>query len=499
MKTVLKSFLGAIAGTLLVLLTFYFFLTHKNTEDNEEDQVFHNAAYTVSGTNGGFSSTAARPAVKVPSPEPKSDMDFTEAAAKSVDAVVHIKTELSVKTNYYDRFFDPFREYIYPRQQNKVIAFGSGVIISPDGYIVTNNHVVNGADKITVTFNDKEERVARVIGTDPSTDLALIKVDANDLHYLKFGNSDNLKVGEWVLAVGNPFNLTSTVTAGIVSAKARNINILGGPSPIESFIQTDAVVNRGNSGGALVNTKGELVGINAAIASHTGVYEGYSFAIPVNIVKKVVEDLKNYGATQRAYLGVQIRDIDDQFAKMAGINSLDGVYVAGVVEGGGAEDAGIHAGDVILSINDKPVNSTSELTGIIGQYRPGDKVVVKIRNKDNDEEYLTVTLKDKNNSVDIVKAPESFYSDELGAWLVPANKDELNRLGISKGLKVTELDDGILKRGGLTKGFIIYNINGTGVNSERSLKSALEKSKGNAVKLKGVYPDGMKIAFEFIL
>jgi S1-C subfamily serine protease len=359
--------------------------------------------------------------------------------------------------------------------------------------------VVNGADKITVTFNDKTEKVARIVGTDPTTDLALIKVDGQDLHYLKYGNSDELKVGEWVLAVGNPFNLTSTVTAGIVSAKARNINILGGPSAIESFIQTDAVVNRGNSGGALVNAKGELVGINAAIASHTGVYEGYSFAIPVNIVKKVVEDLKIYGATQRAYLGVQVRNIDEHFARLAGIDDLSGIYVAGVVSGSGAEDAGIEAGDVILTINDKPVNSLSELTGIIGQYRPGDEVVLKIRNRNNEEELVKVTLKDKNNRTILKKAPEAFYSEELGAWLVPADEDELNRLNLSSGLKISELSDGILKRGGLSKNFIIYDINGVKVNSENSLMKALKKNQNNVVKLKGVYPDGVKIAFEFIL
>ena len=229
------------------------------------------------------------------------------AAEKSVNAVVHIKTEIHAKSSSYENFFGPFRDYLgNPYSNNTYVAFGSGVIISPDGYIVTNNHVVENAEKVSVTFNNKTEMVAEIVGTDPSTDLALIKVDADDLTYLLYGNSDKVKVGEWVLAVGNPFNLTSTVTAGIVSAKARNINILGAQSSIESFIQTDAVVNRGNSGGALVNTRGDLIGINAAIASHTGVYEGYSFAIPVNIVKKVVNDLMTYGEVQRGYIGVQI-------------------------------------------------------------------------------------------------------------------------------------------------------------------------------------------------
>jgi len=502
MKTTLKSFFGAIAGTLLVLISFYFIIKPEEQKNNTpESSIYHQTAYNSNELPGGNANASPSAPDKTPVVlPPAGQVDFTEAAAKSVDAVVHIKNEMRIKSSYYDDFFSPFRHYFYPKQQNSIIAFGSGVIISPDGYIVTNNHVVDGADKITVTFNDKTEKVAQVIGTDPSTDLALIKVDADNLKYLDYGNSDDLKIGEWVLAVGNPFNLTSTVTAGIVSAKARNINILGGPSAIESFIQTDAVVNRGNSGGALVNAKGELVGVNAAIASHTGVYEGYSFAIPVNIVKKVVEDLKKYGTTQRAYLGVQVRDIDEHFAQLTGIDDLSGVYVAGVVDGGGADDAGIEAGDVILEINDKNVNSLSELTGIIGQYRPGDEVVLKIRSKnDGTEEYVKVTLKNKNNKTEIVKSPETFYSDELGAWFTPADESDLLSTGLKGGLIITEVDDGILKRGGISKGFVIYDINGVNVNSEESLKSALNKSKRNVVRLKAVSPDGIKISFEFIL
>jgi len=297
-----------------------------------------------------------------------------------VDAVVHIKTRIISKTNSYDDFFGQFREYFhqYPQRQNGYVTFGSGVIISSDGYIVTNNHVIDGADKISVTFNDKHEIEADIIGVDPNTDLALIKVNEENLPYLTFGNSDNLKIGEWVLAVGNPFDLNSTVTAGIISAKARNINILGGQSSIESFIQTDAVVNRGNSGGALVNTVGELIGINAAIASHTGVYEGYSFAIPVNIVRKVVTDIIEYGEIQRGYLGVQIQDINASFANSIGLESVEGIFVTGVVENGGAYDAGILKGDVILSINGITTNSLSSLLGIIAQYNPGTVVNIEI-------------------------------------------------------------------------------------------------------------------------
>jgi len=496
MRTFLKSFGGAVIGTLLVLLTMYFFIKHESREGANSFRV-HQTKY-VSELKGSEQQTPAAK-VSLPSALPEAQVDFTTAAQKTVNAVVHIKTEISVKPVNYDNFFDPFRNYFYPHQPNSIVAFGSGVIISRDGYIVTNNHVVDGADKIMVTFNDKTEKEARIVGTDPSTDLALIKVDGDNYEYLTYGDSDKLKVGEWVLAVGNPFNLTSTVTAGIVSAKARNINILGGASAIESYIQTDAVVNKGNSGGALVNAKGELVGINAAIASHTGVYEGYSFAIPVNLVKKVVEDLKNYGETQRGYLGSQIRNIDAEFAQSAGIDKLQGVYVAGVVDGSGADDAGIKSGDIIVAINDKPVNVLSELTGIIGQYRPGDKVVVKLNGNDNEGDLVQVTLKKRDNSTSLVRSSDSFYNDVLGAWLQTASDNQLSNLGLDNGLKVVDVKEGILDRGGISKGYIIYNVNGLAVNSESSLNRAINSSKRKVVKIKGMYPDGVKISFEFIL
>ncbi len=487
MKNFAKSFVGAILGTMLVLfVAFLFIKPNSRTLKNRKNAI-----------------AAEIPIVKssyLPSRN-TGNIDFTSAAEKSVNAVVHIKTEMGVKTEAYDNFFGPFRDYFYgyPNQQSAIIAFGSGVVISPDGYIVTNNHVVEGADKITVTFNDKRELEGKIVGTAPSADLALIKVDANDLPYLTYGNSDNLKVGEWVLAVGNPFNLTSTVTAGIVSAKARNINILGDKSSIESFIQTDAVVNRGNSGGALVNTKGELVGINAAIASHTGVYEGYSFAIPVNIVKKVVDDLMKYGEIQRAYLGVQIRDIDAEFAKQIGLPEIKGVYVAGVVDGSGASDAGIREGDVIIKINGTPVNSISELMGTIGQFSPGNVVDVVIhRNKK--EKTFSVTLKNKSGTTTIVKAGDVFYNDDLNVSLRKANMDELSNVGVDKGLTVVDVKDGILKRGGIVKGFIITQVNGVNVDSKSELANALNQSGGDKiVHLKGIYPNGMRVSYEFML
>ncbi len=483
MKTILKSFTGAIAGTLLVL-TVSFLLT-KNREHNNN---FSGA--TVSRQETPIVHTAFMP---------PQNTDFTQAAHKSVDAVVHIKTIIGIKTRSYDDFFGSLRDYLhgYPQQRNALIAFGSGVIISPDGYIVTNNHVVNGADKITVTFNDKREMEAKIIGTSPSTDLALIKVDAKNLPYLTYGNSDNVKVGQWVLAVGNPFNLTSTVTAGIISAKARDIHILGKSSSIESFIQTDAAVNPGNSGGALVNTQGQLIGINAAIASQTGAYEGYSFAIPVNLVRKVVNDLMKYGTIQRAYLGVQIRDIDADFAKKMNLRNLQGVYVAGLTEGGGARKAGIKEGDIITSINDKPIQSLSALMGTIGQYNPGNVVRVGVI-RDNKEKIFRVTLKNKNGTTGLIKAASAFFNDQLGARLQTASADDLQNLNIDHGLKVVQVRQGLLQNGGISEGFIITEVNRQPVNSEKELDKALKLSTSKIVSISGMYQNGMKISFEFM-
>lgn len=488
MKTFAKSFFGAVTGTVLVLLVVW-----SLSNNNENKKRVSNTAQTEIGTNN--SGLPVVPAGYLP----PQDADFTTAAEKSVNAVVHIKTEVNVRSSSYENFFGPFRDYFgNPYQNNTYVAFGSGVIISSDGYIVTNNHVVENAEKVSVTFNNRTEMVAKIIGTDPSTDLALIKVDAEDLTYLSYGNSDQVKVGEWVLAVGNPFNLTSTVTAGIVSAKARNINILGAQSSIESFLQTDAVVNRGNSGGALVNTRGDLVGINAAIASHTGVYEGYSFAIPANIVKKVVNDMMEYGEVQRGYIGVQISNIDAEVADELGLDQVAGVYVAGVVEDGGAADAGIQEGDVILSVNDINTNSLSELIGTVAQHSPGETVKLKV-NRSNETYQFDVVLKNQEGSTDIIKSEDAFYDELLGANLQKASKKDLDKLGIPGGVKITKIDDGILKRGGLKQGFIILEINGQEVNSKNSFDNALHANEQNSIQLKGLYPNGVRVAYEFML
>ena len=334
---------------------------------------------------------------------PENNIDFTTAAEITVNAVVHVKTIQEGQTyRYRDPYYDFWgkrRTYEYKTPPRK--GFGSGVIISDDGYVVTNNHVIDNADNIEVTLNDKRTYKAELIGTDPSTDLSLLKIDATGLNRIVFGNSDEVKIGEWVLAVGNPYNLTSTVTAGIVSAKGRSINILRDKYRIESFIQTDAAVNQGNSGGALVNTRGELIGINTAIASRTGAYSGYSFAIPVDIVKKVVGDLMKYGEVQRAFIGISIRNLDSQLASEMNIDEIKGVYVSGLSERGAAIDAGIREGDVIMRINDVEVNNAPELQEQVSRYRPGDKISVTIK-RNNKKMVRNLLLKDKLGKARII-------------------------------------------------------------------------------------------------
>ena len=426
---------------------------------------------------------------------------FVDAAESTVNTVVHIRTEIVSKGNSYYDFFGSLLEQLYGGQMqvpnNVSVGYGSGVVISPDGYIVTNNHVVEGASKIEVTFNDKHKRTATIIGNDPSTDLALIKVDAQDLEYLTFADSDKVRVGEWVLAVGNPFNLTSTVTAGIVSAKARNINILGDGSTIESFIQTDAAINPGNSGGALVNMDGDLVGINAAIASRTGSYEGYSFAIPSNIVKKVVEDFLQYGALQRAYIGVSIAEITEELARAKGIEVTSGVYVIDVHENGGAKSAGIKKDDIILSVNNITVNSNAQLIGVIGQYRPGDRVKVKLQ-RNGDIIEKEVTLKNLEGTEEMHRDTDSFYNEVLGVRAQALPSSLKSELGINYGLKIVEVKEGIFKQKGMTDDFIILSVNYQKVSSESDLKKALSSDRNGKTRIEGTNSTGTyNITFEF--
>jgi serine protease Do len=429
-------------------------------------------------------------------------VDFTYAAEQSIHSVVHIKTASSVQqTNAY--YYDPFRHFFepaIPQQKELKTGSGSGVIVSNNGYIVTNNHVIEGTDKIEVVLNDKRTYAAELIGTDPSTDLALIKINESNLPFINYGNSDSVKVGEWVLAVGNPFNLTSTVTGGIVSAKARNINILDnnpgkGINPIESFIQTDAAVNPGNSGGALVNTKGELIGINSAIASNTGSYTGYSFAIPVNITRKVVADLIEFGTVQRAFLGVSIRDLDAKLAEEKNISEIKGVYVDNLTKGGAAEESGIKNGDVILKIADVYVNNVPELQEQVSRYRPGDKINVLLK-RNGESLLINVILKNKNGDTNIIEKSKEQAVAQLGATFEQAPKAELKKLNIENGLKITKLQAGKLLSIGVKEGFILTAVDKKKIASIDDLKNALENKSGG-VLIEGIYPNGMKAYYGF--
>jgi Do/DeqQ family serine protease len=413
--------------------------------------------------------------------------DLTFAAENSVHSVVHIKVTQKGKyygsNNIFDYFFG---DGGYQQQGPARQGAGSGVIITPNGFIVTNNHVVDGSDEIDVVLNDKREFKAKLIGTDPSTDLALLKIDATNLPVLAFSNSDDLKLGEWVLAVGNPFNLTSTVTAGIVSAKSRDIGINPDQMRIESFIQTDAAVNPGNSGGALVNTRGELVGINTAIASQTGSYSGYSFAIPANIVQKVVSDLKEFGDVQRALLNVRIGTVDAETAKKYNLDKIEGVFIGEVQPGGAAEQAGLKDNDVIISVDGVAVNSSAELQEQISKHRPGDKVVLVIK-RDNKKKPFNVTLRNKHGDTEIVKGDNP--DDIFGAKFVVVSDRDKEELGIRYGIKITELGNGKFKDAGIKKGFIITQVNKNAVSEVNELKRIIKNSRGG-ILVEGIYPNG---------
>ncbi len=428
-------------------------------------------------------------------------IDFRAAAEQTVHAVVHIKTKFTSQQTYYDPFQGFFGGgsgmQIVPKEQE---SSGSGVIISNDGYIVTNFHVVQNAEKIEVTLNDKRTYEAELVGTDPNTDLAVLRVEEKGLPFIAYGNSDDVKVGEWVLAVGNPFNLTSTVTAGIVSAKARNINIISGngsgSGAVESFIQTDAAVNPGNSGGALVNTLGQLVGINSAIATSTGSFSGYSFAVPVNLVRKVVVDLVEFGTVQRGYLGINIKDVDAQLVKEQKLDKLNGVYVVGVLADGAAASAGLDGGDVIIKVGEIFVNNVSELQEQVNNFRPGDKVVVTYV-RDSKEKIVNVILKNKNNSAELLKKEDkSMDVESLGAVFETIAPEDMKRLNISNGLRVSKLGSGKLRNSGIREGFIITSVDKNKVSSPDELKKILDNKKGG-ILIEGLYPNGSRAYYAF--
>jgi serine protease Do len=420
--------------------------------------------------------------------------DFVQVAEVSTPAVVHIKTTIT-PVNNSDKEVNPFDFFgegfgfgqpNAPRQ-----ASGSGVVITEDGYIITNNHVINNADKIEVTLNDKRSFVAELVGADPSTDLALLKINESGLKFLSFGNSDELKVGEWVVAVGNPFNLTSTVTAGIVSAKGRNIDLLrtrDNQYAIENFIQTDAAVNPGNSGGALVDTRGQLIGINTAIASKTGSYSGYSFAVPVNIAKKVMNDLLKYGEVKRAILGVQIGDITAEFAEEKDFPNLKGVYIAGVIDKGAGKKAGLKKGDVILKINDVEVNSSSKLQEEVGKYHPGDEVTIVYRRGD-DEKTLDAVLQSRSGDTKITQTEKKKHNEARGLVLESLSKEEMKKLKIKSGVKVSEVKKGPFSDKGVKPGFVITQIDKINVYSVNQAIKLLESKDGGTL-IEGKESDG---------
>ncbi len=418
--------------------------------------------------------------------------DFTFAAEKTINCVVNVKTQSTV--SYRNPIYDFFYGDRYHGEEEPVMGIGSGVIITADGYIVTNNHVIENSDKVSVTLNDKREFEAKVVGTDHSTDIALLKVNAEDLPFITFGNSDAIRVGEWVLAVGNPFNISSTVTAGIVSAKGRSMRIIEDNYRIESFIQTDASVNRGNSGGALVNLKGEMVGINTAIVSPSGGGNvGISFAIPSSIVEKVVRDLIEFGTVQRAIMGVSITDITAELAKEQGLDALQGVFVADINENSSAQEAGIEKGDVITRIDDVEVNSPSELQELVGRHRPGDKINVTVKRKDNVKQFV-VTLRNLQGDTGVVKA--GTYETLLGAKMANIDEQEKRKLGIKYGVKVTELQEGKLKTEGVKPGFVITQINNKPVTSIEELEKIVKSVKGG-IYIEGVYQNGVVAYYAF--
>ncbi|WP_229725402.1 S1C family serine protease [Hymenobacter baengnokdamensis] len=435
-------------------------------------------------------------------------LNFVAAAAAVTPAVVHVMTEYKAEPQQQSRMMqmDPFLRQFFGDQfdgqlrgqrepQGGGEGSGSGVIIAANGYIVTNNHVIDKASKITVVMDDKRKFDAELVGADPSTDLAVLKVKADNLPFVKYGNSDEVKVGQWVLAVGNPFNLNSTVTAGIISAKGRSIGILSRDQNmgVESYIQTDAVVNPGNSGGALVNTAGDLIGINSAISSHTGSFEGYAFAVPSSIVSKVVDDLLKYKVVQRALLGVRIQEVDAKLASEKKLNTLNGVYVQGLGEKSAAAAAGLKIGDIITDINGVPVNTASQLQEQVARFRPGDRIKVGYLRGGN-KEVATATLYNAANTTAVVhELPADAAISYEGAKVAPVASRLQNMLGIEGGAQVSGIKGSNFKETGMADGFIITRIDKNVVRKPADVQAYLDQAKDNSGALvEGVYPDGRK-------
>lgn len=484
MKRFATLFFAAILGSLLTLGGYEYF---KKDEGVKIQYVAESPISKVNYLNGASS--------EVPT-------SFADVAEKVTPAVVHIRS--TQRMTRQDNSADPFREFFgIPRNYGPSQSSGSGVIVNSSGYIVTNNHVVQGADMVDVTLNDNRTFKAEVIGTDPDTDLALIKINQTDLPFLAFVDSDHARVGEWVLAVGNPFNLTSTVTAGIISAKGRNINIINnnrsveelqaqGNTAIESFIQTDAAINPGNSGGALVNMNGGLLGINTAIASPTGAYSGYGFAVPSNIVSKIVEDLIKFGVVQRGWLGVMVGSVNSEMVKQLDLEVNEGALITGFAEDGrsAAKAAGIKENDVVIKIDDTPIRSSAALIETIGRHRPGDKVMITV-NRQGKEITYPVVLKNRDGNVDVVKLEERSGIAALGMDVEEVDAKQLKQLDLKNGVRIKKLGNGKLARStDMREGFIVTKVNDVPVKSVKEFNEEIKKKKaGELVILTGTYED----------
>lgn len=500
MKKVWKGI--ALAGALVCVSVIASATTYHLLDDNRASGYSGDtfaASSTTAARSHGFENVALAPSVR----SGAGMVDLTDAAERSVQAVVHVKVQANREVQSQG-MIDPFEFFFggggQGRQLQPVVGYGSGVIISSDGYILTNNHVVEGSQEISVTLNDNRTLTAKLIGADAALDIALLKMEGKDFPIIPFGDSDKLRLGEWVLAVGNPFNLTGTVTAGIVSAKSRNTASAAGAggARVEAFIQTDAAVNRGNSGGALVNSAGELVGINTMIYSETGNYAGYSFAVPINLAVKVAEDLKKYGTVQRAYLGIAGADVNADLVEKQGLKVNRGVYINDFAEISAAVAAGAEKGDVIVGINGQPIDDFGQLQEQLGRYRPGETIQLKI-NRKGTEKTLKVLLRNQEGGQGLIKDADSSGLKNLGASFSDLKPEEKRSYGITQGVRVDKVGAGALKNAGISAGFIILSVSQRGVVNVADLNRVLEAvqrqnaSKNATVQIRGFYPNSNRL------
>lgn len=476
-KHLLSGLLMALAGAMIALFAYTQFVD-RNPSDTSDS-----SGYNLERAQAYMTSMQQRPG----------QIDFTFAAEQTIHAVVHVTTKSTMGSQPQNPIMEFFYGREYQPRPREVRGYGSGVIISADGYIVTNNHVIDEATSVEVALNDRRTYQAEVIGRDPASDLALLKIKAENLPFIKYGDSENLKLGEWVLAVGNPFNLTSTVTAGIVSAKGRSLGLSSEDYQIDSFIQTDAALNMGNSGGALVDTNGSLVGITSAIISPSGAYAGNSFAIPTTIVRKVVDDLREFGTVQRALIGVNIADVDYELAEEYKLSEVRGILITNIIENGAAEAAGLKQNDVIIEFDGVPVNSVSQLQEQVGKHRPGDKATVTYLRNGN-KNSVAVVLKNASGTTDVIaRASET---TAYGATLEPLTSSEKRKYNVDYGVKVVDPGDGRFKDLGINKGYVILSINGKRVETPEDVRQ-YSNNESSLRSIGCIQPDGTIINYQF--